>query len=113
MRIITIIFLSILSFSAVASEMAGIGLLISLPVTGICLLLSIIIAFMSTSRKGYKYIFVLVAFGLVIAAFMGSYTWKLQDDIEIYQIHLLITLLLFVPPFILKIKLKNENNKNT
>ena len=94
--------MTLLSSSAYASDMAGIAILISFPITGVCLLASIIIALMSTTSKGYLYIFIAMIFGFIIAAFIGKYPWRLPSDIEMYHIHLIITLLLFVPPLTLK-----------
>jgi uncharacterized membrane protein len=90
-----------------ASDMAGVGLVISLPITVVLLVITTLIALMSSTGSGYKYIFIAVGIALLIAIPLAGYSWNLTDDINNYKWHLLLTGLMVLPPLALKIKLRS------
>ncbi len=106
MRAVIAVVLFLNASSALASDMAGVGLAFSLPITSICLLISLIASLMSDTKLGYMLIGLCSGVSVLIALVMASYSWYDVSDKELYFIHLALTLLLLVPPVLLKIRLE-------
>lgn len=100
----------LISLKASASDMAGIGLAVSLPITVLLLIIASLVAFMSSTNSGFKYIYGAIVVAIVIAVIMAGYNWKLESDISMYRWHLFFTMLMVVPPILLKFKLKRSEN---
>ena len=110
MKVLFIIISIFISTTASASDMAGVGLVLSIPVSLLLFITAFIVALMSSTESAYKYIFSFAAVSALIALVMAKYTWQLEDDIQTYRWHLLFTALMILPPLILKVRLRNNES---
>lgn len=90
-----------------ASEMAGVGLAFSLPVTGLLVVIALIVSVMSSTSSGFKYIYACAGIVVLIALIMVSYDWELADDVVLYRWHLFLTISMVIPPMVLKRRLRH------
>lgn len=110
MRLLVATLCVFLSPAANASDMAGVGLAISLPLSALAFVIASIVSLMSSTNSGYKYIFGSACVAGLIAVVMANHNWKLADDIQMYKWHLILTALMVFPPLILKIRLYRNAN---
>jgi hypothetical protein len=95
---------------ASASEMAGVGLFASLPITAFLVVVALVISLMAETKNGFKYLFTLTGFVVLIALFLASHDWSRSDDIQYYRWHLFLTGLVILPLLVLKVRLRGSKN---
>lgn len=105
-----ILFFILSSPSVSASDMGGIALAFSMPISALIFLVGVVVALMSSTASGYKYIYGLIGIAALIAIVMAAQNWRLDSDIQMYKWHLLLTILMAIPPIILKLKLRYREN---
>ena len=103
----------LLSTHACASEMAGVGLALSIPFSVLLVIIAFVLATMASTRTGYNYVIGIACVAGVIALFMASHDWQLESDITMYRWHLLLTLVSFFPVIIFKLRMRRNLNANT
>ena len=108
MKIGIAIFLAVIPAISFASDMAGVGLAFSIPITGFLFITSLVVAIMAETKTGYWYIVLAIVLSLSIAVSMSNYKWVLDSDIESYWWHLLLTIAMVIPPSLLKYRLNRK-----
>ena len=112
MRLVATFLVSGMPGVALASDMAGVGLAISVPVTALLFVSALVVSVMSVSRGASLYVSAAAITAAVIGLVMAGTEWRLEDDKALYQTHFVLTVLCLLPPVIQKLRAKAAEGHN-
>lgn len=112
MRVIAALIVSGMPGLALASDMAGVGLAISVPVTAFLFASALVVSVMSISRGANLYVAATAIVAVLIGLVMAGPGWHLEGDKAMYQTHLVLTVLCLLPPVILWLRARAAEGHN-